>query len=161
MQIEIICLGKNKEEYVRLAEREYLKRVMPWCKLSITELDIGKFSALPENQRKEKEAQLLLNRLGTSDFVVVMDENGKKFSSQDFAGFFEKTISSGKSRFQFLIGGVFGWDLSILERANLVLSLSPMTFTYQMSRVILVEQIYRALSIINGSKYHKGNISYG
>lgn len=164
LHIDLICLGKLKEKFWREAEAEYLKRLSAFAKVEIKEL---REEAIPEkiypvksgeaglpsaefNRVKKKEAEKILPFLKKQDgLIIVLDEHEKQFSSVAFAG---QIKPAGK--LTFIIGGPLGLDESILKIANLKLSLSPMTFTHQMARVILWEQIYRAMMINNGRKYH-------
>lgn len=155
MKVEIICLGKSKTDFITSGQAFYLKRLSTLAKVSITEIDTNRLSSLDENSRKRKEAELVLEKIKDKDFLVVLDENGKTFSSDDFAKFIEKKMSTGISKIVLAIGGTFGWDKNIFDRAQLKLSLSNFTFTYEMSRIILIEQLYRAFSIIKGTSYHK------
>ncbi len=164
IHIDLICLGKLKEKFWREGETEYLKRLSAFAKIEIKEL---REEAIPErvypvksgeaglpsaefNRVKQKEAEKILSVLKKQDgLIIVLDEHGQQFSSTAFAG---KIKPAGKMTF--IIGGPLGLDESILKTANLKLSLSTMTFTHQMARVFLWEQIYRAMMINNNRKYH-------
>lgn len=157
LNIHIICLGKLKEEYWRDAESEYLKRLQAFAKVQIVELKEESFDEKnPVQVVKEKEAQKIKDALGKikSDFVAVLDEHGKQFSSVDFSKKIFDLALAGNSSFTFVIGGPLGLDESVLKMANLKLSFSSFTFTHQMIRVFLLEQIYRAAMIDGGRQYH-------
>ena len=151
IHIDLICLGKLKETFWREAEAEYLKRLSAFAKIEIHELREESFGEKDSPEIvKKKEAEKILSVLKKQDgLIIVLDEHGKQFSSTAFAG---QIKPAGK--LTFIIGGPLGLDESVLKIANLKLSLSPLTFTHQMARVILWEQIYRAMMINNGRRYH-------
>ena len=155
MKIEVISVGKVKQPFVLEGEREYLKRLAPWTKLKIGELSADKFNKLPEPQMKEKEGELFLSAVEGIEVLVVLDEGGKQKSSAELAKFFRDKMNDGVGSITFGIGGAYGWDDKVRKKADLVISLSSLTFPYQLCRLILVEQIYRAFSIIKGVPYHK------
>jgi len=153
MKITIFCLGKLKQNFIKQGEEEFLKRLKPQLKLEIVELNSDRFSSLPEQELRKKEAELLIKNVNKNDLLVLLDENGREFNSKDFAKFISQKIDAGKS-IAFAIGGAYGWDEEFKSKQQLI-SLSQLTFTYQFSRLILVEQIYRAISLIKGLPYHK------
>lgn len=157
IHLNLIVLGKLKEKFWQEAEAEYLKRLQTWAKVNIYELREESFSDKdkPENI-KQKEAEKIkatLNKI-KNNFIIVLDEHGKSFSSTQFASQLNQLSGQQFNSFTFIIGGPHGLDESILKLANLKLSLSSMTFTHQMARVFLWEQIYRAMTINNGRNYH-------
>ncbi len=157
LNVQIICLGKLKEKYWQEAEKEYLKRLQAFAKVQIFELREESFDDKISVQLvKEKEAQKIKDALGKikSDFLVVLDEHGKQFSSIDFSKKLSDLALSGSNSFTFVIGGPLGLDESILKMANLKLSFSSFTFTHQMMRVFLLEQVYRAMMIAGNRQYH-------
>lgn len=157
LHIKLVCLGKLKEKYWQEAEEEYLKRLSVFAKVEIVELKEESFDGKMSAQMiKEKESQLLKNALNKSQdaFLVVLDEHGKQFSSVDFSKKLSDLSVNGSSDFVFVIGGPLGLDESILKMAKLKLSFSSFTFTHQMIRVFLLEQIYRAMMIQSGRQYH-------
>ncbi len=159
IHINLIVLGKLKEIFWQEAEAEYLKRLQPWAKITIHELREESFSEKnnPE-QIKQKEAEKILDQLKKfsleQSHLIVLDEHGKQFSSINFSRQLDQLSSQQTNDFTFIIGGPLGLDQSILKLAKLKLSLSSMTFTHQMARVFLWEQIYRAMMINNGRNYH-------
>ena len=155
MKITIYCLGQAKDKFVKLGEEQYLKRLTPHAKINCVEIDSSKYSRLSAPELQQKEAELLLAKLNPQEFLFVLDEQGEGLSSKELAKTLQQQMLSGVSNISFAIGGAYGWDQSVLERANKILSLSKLTFTYQMARLILVEQLYRAYSIIKGHPYHK------
>ncbi len=155
MKTKILCFGKLKEKALLGLQDQYLVRLRSLLEVSVTEIDSSKYSKLPENELKKKECQLLLEKIEESDLLVLLDENGKELSSLDFATSLTKWQRSGKKNLVFALGGAFGWASAAHDRADFVLALSKMTFTYQFARVALIEQVYRAISINKGLPYHK------
>lgn len=159
MNINIICVGKLKEDYLRSACAEYQKRLGAFCKLKITELPP---SRLPENPNAaqitaalEEEGKQILSKISQSEAVFAMCIEGKTLSSEKFSAEIEKFALNGYGNICFVIGGSHGLDPAVKSRANFRLSMSPMTFPHQLARVMLLEQIYRAFMISSGGKYHK------
>ncbi len=139
-KVKIITIGKNKEEWTDLALSEYEKRLKPNCQ--ITWLLVKDDKALLEQVQKEKS-------------YVCLDEKGKVFNSDSFSKEFYTLIEKGGSSLTFIIGGAEGLSEEIKSKSSLLISFSSLTFTHQMIRILLLEQLYRALEIKKGSKYHK------
>lgn len=159
MNIRIIAIGKIKEDYLKNGINEYLKRLQKYAKVEIVELID---SSLPDNpnqsdieKAKNQEGDRVLKILKPNDFVINLDMNKKEMESPDFANYLSKKFVEGGSRLTFVIGGSYGLSDKLKERANDALSLSKMTFLHQMTRLILLEQIYRAYKILNNEIYHK------
>lgn len=153
LNIKIIVLGKLKESYWKSAESEYLKRLSPYAKIEITELKEEAF--ISENERtgiQKKEARKIFKHLDSNDIVIALHERGKEMLSTDLANVLEQKSQQG-NRLTFIIGGPLGLHDSVLEKADLQLSLSQLTFPHQMVRTILLEQLYRSVMIGKG-KYH-------
>ena len=146
MKITIITIGKLKEKYLVDAANEYIKRLKPYVTLQIMEL--------PEQRTVDLECDNLINHLPKDCWICVLDVYGKMMSSEDFAKTISDSVLYGQSHLVFVIGGAFGINDKLRKSANLCLSLSKMTFTHQMTRIILLEQIYRAFKINRGEKYH-------
>lgn len=159
MKISILCVGKIKEKFYRDAVEEYAKRLSRYCKLEIVELadekTPDKASPAQEEQIKCKEGERILGRIKEDAFVCTLEIQGRKFTSEGFAGMIEQAGVAGRSHIQFVIGGSLGLHSSVCRRADLAISFSDMTFPHQLMRVILCEQIYRAYRIISGEPYHK------
>lgn len=154
MKIRIICLGKTKQKFIEEGIIEYQKRITKYIKLEWQILpDVKLTGSKTIEIVKEQEAVILEKNLSQSSFLIVLDEKGKEFSSEKFAEFLEEKLSFGKDII-FVIGGVYGLSKKILKRADLVLSFSRFTFTHQMIRFLLAEQLYRSFTIIKGKKYH-------
>lgn len=159
MQVEIICVGKLKEKYLKDACSEYIKRLSRFCTLSVTEL---KDEPVPEQasdaqteQAIIREGERILQKISDRDFVVSLCVEGKSLSSESFAKELGQVFQKGASRLVFVIGGSCGLSENVKKRSNLRLSFSAMTFPHQLMRVILLEQLYRAYKINANESYHK------
>ena len=159
MKISIACVGKIKEKFYRDAVAEYEKRLSRYCKLEILEVADEKTpdgaGAALEEQIREKEGRRLLEKIREDTFVCSLEIEGKRLTSEGFAGWMEDLTVKGTSHIVFVIGGSLGLHESVRRRADMALSFSDMTFPHQLMRVILAEQIYRAFRIIQGEPYHK------
>ena len=159
MKISIACVGKIKEKFYRDAVAEYEKRLSRYCKLEILEVADEKTpdgaGAALEEQIREKEGRRLLEKIREDAFVCSLEIEGKRLTSEGFAGWMEDLTVKGTSHIVFVIGGSLGLHESVRKRAAMALSFSDMTFPHQLMRVILAEQIYRAFRIIQGAPYHK------
>ena len=156
MKIKIIALGKIKEKYLKDGIEEYLKRLRPYTTLEIIEL--LPIEIKDENLTEkvlETEAEKILSNIKPSSFVITLEIGGKQFDSVDFAHEMEQIINSGISEIVFVIGSSCGLSKKVSDIANLKLSLSKMTFIHQFTRLILLEQIYRAFKIMKNETYHK------
>lgn len=154
LHITIIALGKIKESYWNEAIKEYLKRLQGFAKIEIKELKEESFSEKDKAESiKQKEAEYIIKALPKDSFVIALDETGKELSSTQLAAGLER-IQLMNSSITVIIGGPLGLDQSIRDKANLTLSLSQLTFTHQMARVFVLEQLYRAFMINNNRKYH-------
>ncbi|MGI5853822.1 MAG: 23S rRNA (pseudouridine(1915)-N(3))-methyltransferase RlmH [Bacillota bacterium] len=158
MSFNIIAVGKLKEKYWRDAAAEYLKRLQPYARITITELPDEQVPAQASSAEiaaiKEKEAQKIIAAINDNHYVIALDPAGERISSEGLAAAFDSLAVRGHSRITFIIGGAAGLAPSVIERADRKLSFSDLTFTHQMIRIILLEQIYRAFKISRGEKYH-------
>ena len=155
MKIKLIVIGKTSSQFLSDGEKEYEKRLKHYSnfeQLVISNIKNGnKFST---NDLKNKEGDLILAKLDKNDLVILLDEKGKVYSSKEFAEFIKnKTINSVK-KLVFVVGGAFGFSDEVYQRANYKISLSKMTFSHLMIRLIFKEQLYRAYTILKGEKYH-------
>ena len=159
MKISIICVGKLKEKYWNMAIDEYSKRLGKYVKLEIIEVPDEKapesMSLAEEEIVKKKEGERILKNIKDDAYCVTLAIEGKNLSSEELADFVEKTTLRGVSHIVFVIGGSLGLSKDVMNRANYYLSFSKMTFPHQMMRVILLEQIYRAIKINRNEPYHK------
>ena len=159
MRINIVCVGKIKEKYLKLGRDEFKKRLSKYCKLEIIELEDEK---APENLSdkemlmiKEKEGKKILSKIKDNSYVIALAIDGKNLSSEELAETINKLGVRGISNITFVIGGSLGLSDEVLSRADYKLSFSKMTFPHQLMRLILLEQVYRAYRINNGEPYHK------
>ena len=159
MQIRIIAVGKIKEKYLQEGIAEYEKRLRPYAKVQIVEITEEKRpqSASPaiESAAKEKEGERILDAIPEGSFVIALDLKGQIWSSEELAASFREWELTGQNQLVFVIGGDLGLSPAVLVRGNLRLSLSKMTFTHPLARLLLVEQVYRAFRILSGEPYHK------
>ncbi|MCI9380781.1 MAG: 23S rRNA (pseudouridine(1915)-N(3))-methyltransferase RlmH [Dorea sp.] len=159
MKITLVTVGKIKENYLRDAVAEYVKRLGKYCKLEVIETADEKTpdhaSETVEEAIRAKEAERILRYIREDAFVITLEILGKQLSSEELAKKIETLGVQGKSHIIFVIGGSIGLGKEVLERSDFALSFSKMTFPHQLMRVILLEQVYRSFRIINGEPYHK------
>lgn len=154
MKIKLIVVGKTDVSYVKEGLQEYEKRISKYISFEIVEIaDVKQSSSQPVIQRKV-EAEKILNRLKPEDFLVLLDEHGKEMTSVEFADFLNQKMNASVRSLVFLIGGAYGFDDSIRQKSTFSLALSKMTFPHQLVRLIFIEQLYRALSILKNEPYH-------
>ena len=155
MEIELLTIGKTSIGFVENGIDEYTKRLRHYIPYSIRSLpDVKNASRMDQTRQKEAEGQKILDSLTPSDFVVLLDERGKQYSSVEFSSFIEKQMVSGRRKTVFVVGGPYGFSKEVYERADSLLSLSKMTFNHEMVRLFFTEQIYRAMTILRGEPYH-------
>ncbi len=155
MSITILVIGKNKDEYITLAENEYVKRLSGFCSLKIETVSTPKYKRNQSVEKiKECEGKAILAALPDQCYVITLDEGGKQHTSKDFARQLNRILVSQNKPLYFVIGGPYGLFQEVKDRADELLSLSQLTFTHQMVRIILLEQLYRAFTILKGKKYH-------
>lgn len=155
MKILLLVIGKTDEDYLNTGIKKYVGRLGHYASFELKEIpDIRNRKTLSEDQQKKAESFLLLQQLQPGDHVVLLDENGKAFTSVAFAENLEKLTASGAKRIVFVIGGPYGFAQEVYDRADAKMSLSLMTFSHQMVRLIFVEQLYRAFTILKGEPYH-------
>ena len=159
MSISIIAVGKMKEKPFRAMADEYLKRLSRFGKTEEIELpDLPEptaSSAAIEKQIKDKEGEMILAKIKPSDYVIALTIPGKQWDSPGLSRHLEELMDRGQSSMVFVIGGSLGLADAVIARANEQLSMSKMTFTHQLARVMLLEQLYRAMKIRSGERYHK------
>ena len=159
MQIRVIAVGKIKEKYLQDGIAEYVKRLRPYAKVQIVEIAEEKRPASTtlsiERIALEKEGDRILAAIPDGSFVISLDVKGLSWSSEELAASFREWELSGQNQLAFVIGGDLGLSPAVLARSDLRLSLSKMTFTHPMARLLLMEQVYRAFRIIRGKPYHK------
>lgn len=158
MKISIITIGKLKEKYLTDGVQEFVKRLRPYCSLEIIELAESSlpenFSTAQLNKHLETEGERVLRVIADKAYVFLLDLHGKQLSSEDLADKVQDLAVTGRSHLVFVIGGAFGVAENLRARADFAWSFSKLTFTHQMIRLLLIEQIYRAFKIAKGEKYH-------
>ena len=155
MKIKLVVIGKTDDRYIIEGLRKYQTRLKHYIAFEYLELpDVKKNKNLSQEQQKKMEGAVLLNTLKPGDFVVLLDEKGKMFTSRQFASYVEKRMISGTKRMVFFIGGPYGFSDEIYKMANTKVSLSKMTFSHQLVRLIFFEQLYRAMTILRNEPYH-------
>jgi len=159
MQIRIVAVGKIKEKFLQEGIAEYEKRLRPYAKVQIVEVPEEKrpvsASASVERAAMEKEGERILASMPDGSFVIALDVKGQDWSSEMLAASFRERELAGQNQLLFVIGGDLGLSPSVLARSAVRLSLSRMTFTHPMARLLLFEQVYRAFRILRGEPYHK------
>ena len=152
--IRLIWVGKTQEPYLRSGVNAYLKKISNYIKINHDEIKPAQYSAGTIKNWRLQETENMMKKMDASELNIFLDQNGERQTSSGLAKCFEKHISYGISRANFFIGGAYGIAKSILPPGTQFLSLSEMTFTHQMVRLFLLEQIYRAFTIIRGEPYH-------
>ena len=154
MKTELILVGKTVNKHFNAGINDYVERIGHYMPFSITTIpELKNTKNLSESQQTEREGEQILKQIQSTDTVVLLDEHGKEFRSIEFADWIQKKQNTAR-RLIFVIGGPYGFSNDVYERANEMISLSQMTFSHQMVRLIFTEQIYRACTIIKGEPYH-------
>ena len=155
MTIKLIVLGKTDSSQLNQLIDEYRDRLKHYIKFEIeTIADIRNNKNLSEKQQKEKEGEAILGKLNATDFLVLLDENGRQYTSVDFSGYLQKKMNSGLRQLVFVVGGPYGFSDAVYQKSQDKLGLSKMTFSHQMVRLFMVEQLYRAFTILRNEPYH-------
>ncbi|TXB62696.1 23S rRNA (pseudouridine(1915)-N(3))-methyltransferase RlmH [Phaeodactylibacter luteus] len=155
MKVELWAIGKTSERYLEEGIGIFEKRLKHYLRFEQAILpDIRKGGKMSPTQLKAKEAEMVLQKLENTDFLVLLDERGKTYTSEAFAEFLNHKLQLSYRRIVFLIGGAFGFDDALYQRANTKWSLSALTFSHQMIRLFAIEQIYRGMTILNNEPYH-------
>ena len=155
MRINLVCIGKTDDKEIQNLIKYYQNRLPKHWNFELTEIaDVKDAKNLSPELLKKEEGKLFLNQSENSDFIVLLDEKGKQFTSREFSAKIDHWMNSSVKKVAFFIGGAYGFSSEIYDRANEKMSLSKMTFTHQMIRLFFVEQIYRADQILQGKPYH-------
>ena len=155
MNIKLLAIGKTDDKNLQALLNEYIKRLTFYVKFDLEVIpDVKNAKNMSIDQQKEKEGNLLLAKVGSGDWVLLLDEKGKKYTSLQFADFLQKRMNSGIKNLIFVIGGPYGFSPEVYARANGKISLSDMTFSHQMVRLFFVEQLYRGYTILRNEPYH-------
>lgn len=155
MKITLLVVGKTNHSSLIQLQDEYQNRLKHYIGFDILTIpELKNTKSLSETEQKEKEGELILKQLDTSDELILLDEKGKQFTSLEYSTLISKKMLSSQKRIVFVVGGPYGFSSKIYNRANGLISLSKMTFSHQMIRVIFLEQLYRAFTILKGEPYH-------
>ncbi|MDB5197033.1 MAG: ribosomal large subunit methyltransferase [Flaviaesturariibacter sp.] len=155
MKLSLWTIGKAHEGYVKEGIADFTKRIANYFPMEWNIIPVPKNGGLlSEADLKKREAEVILSQLKPEDYLVALDERGKSFSSEGLAAFLQQRATESTKTIVFLIGGAYGIDASVLQRAKVKWSLSELTFPHQLVRLILAEQVYRACTILRNEKYH-------
>ncbi len=155
MNIKLLAIGKTDDKNLQTLIEQYQKRLSFYIKFDLEIIpDIKNAKNLSEKEQKEREGELILSKIASTDELILLDENGKTFSSVAFSDYLQKKMNSGIKTLVFVIGGPYGFSEAVYQKACGKVSLSQMTFSHQMVRLFVVEQIYRAFTILRNEPYH-------
>ena len=155
MNIELIAVGKTDSAAIGEVVADYVRRINHYCRFSMTMLpDVRNTRSISAAQQRAAEGEAILRQLTAGDFVALFDERGSEFRSMEFAAWMQKRMNSGIRRLVLVIGGPYGFSDAVYARADARVSLSKMTFSHQIVRALIAEQIYRAFTILNNEPYH-------
>ncbi|MBQ7462736.1 MAG: 23S rRNA (pseudouridine(1915)-N(3))-methyltransferase RlmH [Bacteroidaceae bacterium] len=151
----LIVVGKTTDKRFEAIVNEYVERICHYIPFAVEVIpELKNTKGLSQDEQKQREGELIQKSLQAGDYVVLLDEHGSERSSMDFAAWMQKKMSAGLKRLVFIVGGPYGFSNDIHKRGNEEVSLSKMTLSHQMVRMFFVEQIYRAMTILNGEPYH-------
>lgn len=154
MEIQLLVLGKTNESAIQQLCSLYIQKIKHYSKFSFEVIDNHQIKYEDSDRIKEEEAKLIFKKIKDTDWLILLDENGKEFNSIQFSDQLQKWMNSGVKKVVFLVGGAFGFHQHIYDRANGKISLSKMTFSHQLIRPIFLEQLYRAFTILKNEPYH-------
>jgi 23S rRNA (pseudouridine1915-N3)-methyltransferase len=155
VKLSIICMGRTREQFIQEGIEKYLRYLKPYAPAELKVLREEKVEDLKDAPRVRKlEAAKIAKALSPGAHVVALDERGREFTSHEFAAFMDKSLEKGIREMSFVLGGAMGLDESVTGKADTVLALSRWTLTHEMARLVLLEQLYRAFTIIKGKTYH-------
>lgn len=155
MKLSVVCMGKTKERFIQDGLAKYMRYLKPYADITVKELKEEKIQDLKEAPIiRRKEAEKIFKSIPSNATLVALDERGQEFTSHEFAEYVNRSLESGIKEMVFVIGGAMGLDESVNERSHKVIALSRWTLTHEMARLVLLEQLYRAFTIIKGKTYH-------
>ncbi len=155
MKIVLLAIGKTSEAYLKEGIDKFTKRLGHYIPFELRIIqDVKTSRGISPEKQKQMEGELILNNISSGDHVVLLDERGKQLTSREFANYLDRKMSIVPKNFYFIIGGPYGFSKEVYERANELISLSSMTFSHEMVRLFMTEQIYRAMTILRGEPYH-------
>jgi 23S rRNA (pseudouridine1915-N3)-methyltransferase len=154
LKVKFICIGKTGKDFLVAGEQEYLKRLQHYISVERIEIpDLKNAKKLTIDQIKELEGKEILSKI-SGEQIILLDENGKNFSSVEFSQFLQQKFNQGGKGLAFVVGGAYGFSNEVYQQATIKISLSKMTFSHQMIRMIFFEQLYRGMTILKGEPYH-------
>ncbi len=155
MKLRVLCVGKTREGFIQEGISKYLRYLKPYADTEIREVKEERIADLKDAPLiRKKEAERIFKAVPAGALLIALDERGKEFTSHEFADFLNKAWESGIREAAFVIGGAMGLDETVTEKANTVVALSRLTLTHEMARLVLLEQLYRAFTIVKGKIYH-------
>ncbi len=155
MTITLICIGKTDDKALRTLTQDFEKRLSRFVKYKVKIIpDLKNRKKLSDNEQKLEEGKLIIDQIKPSDYMVLLDENGKEFTSVDYAKWMQKQMNKGLKNLVFIIGGPYGFSEEVYKISNTKVALSKMTFSHQMVRLFFTEQLYRGFSILHNMPYH-------
>jgi 23S rRNA (pseudouridine1915-N3)-methyltransferase len=155
MKIVVLSVGRVRQPFIREGEAEYLQRIRGSFQLEVAELGLESPDSMSAAEVQEREAKEILKKLKEYDYVIALDERGKRVTSEKFAALIESRMNAGTKSVCIIIGGAYGFSESVRQAADYILSLSDLTFPHQLVRLVVVEQCYRAFTMLKGIRYHK------
>ena len=156
LRLNFIVVDRTRSHFIREGEEEYLKRLKRFVGLKWSEVKPVRITKnMPDDEVIKKEGRNILEKADSGDYMIALDRTGRQYSSEGFATMFKKLSAENRGQVCFVVGGPLGLSREVLKRSDHIVSLSEMTLTHEMARLILTEQIYRAFTIINGLNYHK------
>ncbi len=156
MKVELWAIGKTNEKYLEAGINIFEKRLRNYLPFAFHILPDVKIKTTDGTLLKKKEGEMVLSKLGPEDYLVLLDEQGREYTSAELSNWLEKRLSASHRRMVFLIGGAFGFSPALYERAQEKIALSKLTFSHQMVRLFFLEQLYRAMTILKNEPYHNG-----
>lgn len=155
MKIKILLIGKTNVPYLKIGSEFYLKKLIHYCDIDYLEIpDLKQTKNISINEQKVKEGKLILQKIQSSDTIILLDEKGKTYTSVEFSKYINNYMSSSLKQLTFVIGGPYGFSDEVYKRADALISLSAMTFSHQMVRLFFLEQLYRSFTILHNEPYH-------
>jgi 23S rRNA (pseudouridine1915-N3)-methyltransferase len=155
VKILLLTIGNTDRKYMKEGIDDYVKRLSFYLPFELKVIpDIKNRSSFTEDLQKEKEGLLILKHISTGDYLILLDEHGAEFSSVEFSKWIEKKMNAGTRQLVFVIGGPYGFSNAVSQRSDIKIALSKLTFSHQMVRLIFVEQLYRAMTILKNEPYH-------
>jgi 23S rRNA (pseudouridine1915-N3)-methyltransferase len=151
MEITILMIPKTSEKFIAEGIHYYLQKARPYVKIQVMELNAV---ASKGTDSKKEEGRLIMKKINDKDYLCLLDEQGSLYDSPGFASHLQRIFNTGVKRVVFVIGGAYGFSEELKARADSMISLSPLTFSHQLARIVFAEQLFRALNIMHGGKYH-------